>query len=103
MIEIWSTDVPSDFQPLFKKQKAAIRILAGDNYNGHTEPLFTKIAILSLTDLITCFILSFSAIVFISAPTTFHNIWITNRDFGNNDDIGLINDNEYYIPRSEQT
>jgi hypothetical protein len=56
---MWSSVPLSVIQPLMKKQRAAVRILAGAYYNAHTKPLFENFEILPLTDLTTCFNLKF--------------------------------------------
>ena len=64
-IHIWSCTSAGPINELFKLQKSAIRIISGAKYNAHTEPLFKKLEILPLPDLIT-----FSKIQFIIfAPT----------------------------------
>ena len=57
---IWSCSHSSLINEIFKMQKAAVRLITGSAYNAHTEPLFKKLKILPLPDLIT-----FSKIQFI--------------------------------------
>ena len=59
-IQIWSCSCSSPVNEIYKVQKNAIRIIAGKPYNAHTEPLFKKLQIMPLPDLIT-----FSKIQFI--------------------------------------
>ena len=51
-IPIWSCASNSLINMLFKLQKSAIRIISHTQYNSHTEPLFKKLEILPLPDLI---------------------------------------------------
>ena len=95
--------MPSLLQPLIKKQKMAIRLISGANYNSHTEPLFKKLSILPLTNLITFFNLKLiHSFVYNNIPVAFHNTWLTNREYRliqlNNDEIALRNDNDLHIP-----
>ena len=50
---IWSCSRSGPINDLFKLQKSAVRIISGSSYNSHTEPLFKKLKILPLPDLIT--------------------------------------------------
>ena len=69
-------------------QKNAIRIVAGKAFNAHTEPLFKKLQILPLPDLIT-----FSKIQFMQRftqgfqPVSFNETWVRNavRNIGENE------------------
>ena len=69
-------------------QKAAVRLITGSAFNAHTEPLFKKLKILPLPDLIT-----FSKIQFIQRfsqkflPSSFNDIWVRNsiRNIGENE------------------
>ena len=69
-------------------QKSAIRIITGSSYNAHTEPLFKKLQILPLPDLI-----SFNKLQFMQRfnqnflPTSFNDTWVRNsiRNIGEND------------------
>ena len=71
-----------------KKAKKAIRIVAGVSYNSHTEPLFKKLQVLPLPDLI-----SFTKIQFMHRftqnflPPSFNDTWVMNavRNIGEND------------------
>ena len=87
-IHIWSCTSAGPINELFKLQKSAIRIISGAKYNAHTEPLFKKLEILPLPDLIT-----FSKIQFMQRfvqkflPCSFNDIWIKNsiRNIGENE------------------
>ena len=78
-------------------QKNAIRIVAGKAYNAHTEPLFKKLQILPLPDLIT-----FSKIQFVQRfpqgflPVSFNETWVRNavRNIGENE-IQLRNNRDH--------
>ena len=95
-IQIWSCSKSGPINELFKMQKAAIRIIAGSSYNSHTEPLFKKLQVLPLPDLI-----SFSKLQFMQRfwqdflPTSFNDTWARNaiRNIGDND-IQLRNFNQ---------
>ena len=85
---IWSCSRSSLINEIFKMQKAAVRLITGSAYNAHTEPLFKKLKILPLPDLIT-----FSKIQFIQRfsqkflPSSFNDIWVCNsiRNIGENE------------------
>ena len=86
-------------------QKSAIRIVAGAKYNSHTEPLFKKLQILPLPDLI-----SFNKIQFMQRftqqylPELFNDVWVKNsiRNIGENE-IQLRNVNQLQIAASTMT
>ena len=73
---------------LFKIQKSAIRVITGSAYNSHTEPLFKKLQILPLPDLIL-----FNKLQFMQSfnqnllPSSFNDTWVKNsiRNIGEND------------------
>jgi hypothetical protein len=58
-IQIWSSTLSSNFDNIYKLQKAAIRIINGEKYNAHTEPLFKSSKILPLPDLCNYFKIQF--------------------------------------------
>ena len=78
-LQIWSWSRSGPQNEIFKMQKAAIRIVSGSSYNSHTEPLFKKLQVLPLPDLIT-----FSKLQFMHRfsqkflPSSFNNTWIKN-------------------------
>jgi hypothetical protein len=85
---------------LFKKQKSAIRAIAGLKYNDHTEPHFKKLEILTLPLMIDFFSIQFmQRFVQRFLPTSFDDTWITNaiRREGQ-DHVCLRNDDNIYIP-----
>ncbi len=70
---------PDRISELFRKQKAAIRIITNSRYNQHTEPLFKGTNILPLPNLCDFFKLPFMQ-RFIQGflPCPFNNTWISN-------------------------
>ena len=82
---------PSRINELFKMQKAAIRIIAGAKYNSHTEPLFKKLQILPLPDLIM-----YNKIQFMQRftqqflPESFNDAWVRN-----------IEENKIHLPNAD--
>ena len=95
-LQIWSCSRSGPQNEIFKMQKAAIRIVSGSSYNSHTEPLFKKLQVLPLPDLIT-----FSKLQFMHRfsqkflPSSFNDTWIKNsiRNIGENE-IQLRNFNQ---------
>jgi hypothetical protein len=85
-IQMWSSTSQSAVNGLFKLQKKAIRIVSNAKFNSHTEPLFKKLGILPLPDLISFFNLQFMhRFANNLLPSAFHGAWITNeRIIGNN-------------------
>ena len=87
-IHIWSCTNSSFVNDLFKLQKLAIQTISGAKYNAHTKPLFKKLKILPLLDLIT-----FSKIQFMQRfiqkllPCSFNDTWVKNaiRNIGENE------------------
>ena len=83
-------------------QKSAVRIIAGASYKSHTEPLYKKLQILPLPDLIT-----FNKLQFMQQfsqkflPISFDNTWVRNsiRNIGENK-IQLRNAGQLQIPPS---
>ena len=83
----------------FEMQKAAIRIVSGTAYNSHTEPLFKKLQVLPLPDLIT-----FNKLQFMQRftqnflPESFNDTWVRNaiRNIGENE-IQLRNSDKLQI------
>ena len=87
-IQIWSCSKSGPINEIFKMQKKAIRIVAGTSYNSHTEPLFKRLQVLPLPDLI-----SYTKIQFMQRfkqkflPSSFEETWVFNdiRNIGEND------------------
>lgn len=99
-LEIWSSAPNSSLQPSITKQKIAIRLIAGKRYNDHTEPLFKQLSILPFTDLVLLSNLKFfHSYVYNYIPKAFSNTWKKNRDFRDNDDRELRNDDDFHITR----
>jgi len=102
-VTIWSSVPSSLLNPIIKKQKAAIRIICNEKYNAHTEPLFKKLRILPLLDIIYYFNLCFMQ-NYIQGflPVSFINYWPTNRELRNAgpEDQMLRNDLELFHPYS---
>ena len=77
---IWSCTDSSTINSIFKLQKKAIRLISGSKFNAHTEPLFKKLEILPLPDLISYFKLQFMhRFVNSLLPASFHNMWQSNQ------------------------
>jgi hypothetical protein len=72
----------------------------GDFQPAHTEPLFKKLKILPLNELITFFKLVFMFdFAHENLPLSFKNMWRTNSDLRNSENpMALRNDHDYYIP-----
>ena len=104
-ITIWSCSRSGPINDLFKMQKSAVRIISGSSYNSHTEPLFKKLKILPLPDLIT-----FSKIQFMQRfsqkflPESFNDTWVRNsvRNIGANE-IQLRNHAQFFNFHSNLT
>jgi len=100
-IQIWSSCPQSNVDQLFKLQKKAIRILSNAGYNAHTQPIFKKMKILPLPDLITFFRLQFmQRFSFGLAPRIFVDVWTTQaaRHHQNLHNYLLRNSDNLYIP-----
>jgi hypothetical protein len=79
--EIWSAAAKNLINDLYLKQKAAIRIISDSKYNSHTAPLFKKLEILPLFDLIQ---LNLVKIMYYHKnnllPNRLCNTWRTNQE-----------------------
>jgi hypothetical protein len=76
---IWSICNQQLQNDLFKKQKLAIRAIAGLKYNDHTEPFFKKLEILPIPSLIDFFSIQFmQRFVQHFLPAAFADTWTTN-------------------------
>ena len=60
-IEAWGNTCKSFIEPLFRRQKRAIRVVAGVRRNAHTEPLFKELKILTLQQM---YLLSIQVIMY---------------------------------------
>ena len=99
-LPIWSICNQQLQNDLFKKQKLAIRAIAGLKYNDHTEPHFKKLEILPIPSLIDFFSIQFMQRFKQSfLPSAFNDTWTSNaiRREGQSQ-ICLRNDNNLYIP-----
>jgi hypothetical protein len=77
-IHIWSCSAESNFKEILIKQKQALRIISGAQYNAHTEPLFKMQNILPINDLILFFKLEFmQQYVQGLLPQSFAGVWRT--------------------------
>ena len=80
-VQIWSCSHSGLVNDIFKMQKKAIRIVAGMSYNSHTEPLFKKLQVRPLPDLI-----KYTKIQFMHRfkqgflPSSFNDTWTTNAE-----------------------
>jgi hypothetical protein len=96
-LNIYGCATPTALNRLVLKQKEAVRIVCRAGYRDHTNPLFKKLGILPLNDLI-----KYSSLKFMhkfkhnKLPFSFSETWITNR--ARNPDINLRNADNYYIP-----
>jgi hypothetical protein len=99
-IQIWSCTSVSNLKGLEKKQKDAVRIVTMSLYNSHTEPLFKKLNILPLMQLIMYFKIQFmQQFKFNHLPSAFTNVWTRNEDrFPNQDVMQLRNNDDFYVP-----
>jgi hypothetical protein len=100
-ILIWSCTGFSNLKGLVKKQKDAIRIVTCSHYNSHTEPLFKKLNILPLHQLISYFKIQFmQQFKFKHLPSAFDNVWTTNEErIANNDNaMPLRNNDDFFVP-----
>ena len=98
---IWSSAKNYLINPIFVKQKAAIRIVCSSKYNAHTEPLFKSVSILPLPKLNTFFKLQFfQRFVQGFTPAALSNIWFKNRDRIHTGGPNLRNSEDIFVPVS---
>jgi hypothetical protein len=99
-ILIWSCTIFSNLKSLEKKQKDAVRIVTMSPYNSHTEPLFKKLNILPLKQLIMYFKIQFmQQFKFNHLPIAFANMWTSNEERFMNQDLMLLrNKDDFYVP-----
>ena len=97
--EIWSCTSDANLKILKNKQKEAVRLISKSKYLAHTEPIFKMLEILPFENILqynkTTFI---QQVIYKHAPTTFHNLWLKNRDIRLNMDRELRNDDDLYLP-----
>jgi hypothetical protein len=99
---IWGCANSSVLTELFRKQKAAVRLISNSGYRAHTEPIFKSLNILPLPSLIEFFKLQFmQRFVQGHLPPSFNNIWITNEARRSETvSMSLRNHEEFFIPVS---
>ena len=96
-LNVYSCANLNTLNPLKLKQKEAIRIVCNGGYRDHTGPLFKRLGILPLDDLI-----KFSQLKFMhdfahgKLPLSFAETWIQNRN--RNPNIELRNAFNLYVP-----
>ena len=98
---IWSSAKQSTLNPLYLKQKAAVRIISSSTYNAHTEPIFKNLNILPLPKLTLFFKLQFfqqfkSGLL----PSGLRNMWSTSSELNPDRLYRLRNDDDIRIPIS---
>ena len=95
---------PSNLNGLAVKQKAAVRIINGENYNAHTAPLFKKSAVLPLPMLVEFFKLQFMHnFLNKNLPKSFETMWLRNEERRQEDHRILRSHTELFIPPSRLT
>ncbi len=97
-INVYGSANKTTLAPLcFLQQKKSIRIISRAKYSDHTSPLFSKLEILPLEQLILYNRLKFMHnYYFCKLPLPFHNLWSTNAE--RNPIQELRNANDYFIP-----
>jgi hypothetical protein len=96
-INVFSCANITTLSPLKIKQKEAIRIVCNAGYRDHTGPLFKRLGILPLDDLIKYSQLKFMHDYFHrKLPLSFNETWIQNRN--RNPELALRNANNLYVP-----
>ena len=103
-VHIWSCSNSGPINDLFKLQKSCYpdNTVSGSSYNSHTEPLFKKLEILPLPDLISCAKIQFmQRFVQKNLPISFNDTWAYNsiRNIGENE-IQLRNNLEIQFQHS---
>jgi hypothetical protein len=79
-VEIWGSANLASLNKIFKKQKAAVRIISNSKYNSHTEPIFKKLEILKFHDIIDQSKIKFMfSVICNKAPLLLREEWTTNR------------------------
>jgi len=96
-LNIYSCANKTTLNRLRLKQKEAIRIVANAGYRDHTEPLFRRLNVLPLDQLISFSVLKFMhSFKFNLLPFPFMETWITNRV--RNPARNLRNADDFYVP-----
>jgi len=100
-IQVWSTCPAGQIDQIYKLQKKAVRLISNSKYNAHTQPLFKKLQILPLPDLISFFRLQFmQKFQYGLLPPSFVEVWTTMaaRQQQNLHNYPLRNSENLYIP-----
>ena len=98
-IEIWGCANLSSLTCIFRKQKAAIRIISNAKFNAHTEPLFKTLGILPFLDIIKISNLKFMhSFVFNFLPSSFADTWHLNNSRHSESNYQLRNEDDFYVP-----
>jgi len=100
-IQVWSTCPAGQIDQIYKLQKKAVRLISNSKYNAHTQPIFKKLQILPLPDLIDFFRLQFmQKFQFGLLPLAFVDVWTTMaaRQQQNLHNYSLRNSENLYIP-----
>jgi hypothetical protein len=96
-LNVYSCANVTTLKPLKLKQKEAIRIIGNVGYRDHTGPLFKRLAILPLDELI-----KYAQLKFMhnfhhkKLPISFNETWVSNR--ARNPEIALRNADDLYVP-----
>jgi hypothetical protein len=100
--QIWSCSSESTINSIMKKQKIAIRLVAGLKYNGHTEPSFKSLEILPFENIIELANLQIMY-HFISGnlPHLLHSTWYLNQE--RHGERSLRNRAKVHIPIARMT
>ena len=98
---IWSSAKAKNLNPIYIKQKAAVRIVCNAKYNAHTEPLFKLTKILPLSKLTMFFRLQFFQRVLQGfIPVALIDTWYKNRDRIHTGGQNLRNSDNIFLPVS---
>jgi hypothetical protein len=95
-INVYSCANITSLNPLKLKQKEAIRVITNAGYRDHTGPLFKRLSILPLDDLIKYSQLKFMHNFYHNKlPFSFNETWISNRT--RNPEVALRNADDLYV------
>jgi len=100
-IQVWSSCPAGQLDQIYKLQKKAVRLISNSKYNAHTQPIFKKLKILPLPDLISFFRIQFmQKFQFGLLPAAFVDVWTTMaaRQQQNLHNYPLRNSENLYIP-----
>jgi len=77
-VQVWSSCPAGQVDQIYKLQKKAVRLISNSRYNAHTQPIFKKLQILPLPDLISFFRIQFmQRFQFGLLPSAFVEVWTT--------------------------